>query len=621
MSLGIQVAFPSNVSAGAATTAPGRPSSGGTGAETFLSTYASSLSNSALEAARTSENTLSKGKTNAKTAAGVGGLTTRSNAATKEQASPPGPATGAASVTAPAAPQLLSSTLAPATLPDFSPAFAAAQDSQFAPGGGPAVTPTSATQTLTSQSSTTQSPLALGSTALVTGSTVSDDQADGDPAQTQSSVTAFAAPLQLGLNTSAGAPANPVQGTADTSAQNAAAAASSLVMIKSPAQNSGSEPASGAFADAIPGGVAPESGATPALLSSAANLQSRRESLAAAKQVASAEGSQVRLRDSDSANSPAVGRTTAHGFDSGSTPQNGLATESVFQMHLVPNSVSSVSSSSTAPALTTTGTPVAAASGGPDLSGKQMTASVHPDHSPSGISPANGAPGQDEDSGSSDSEARQSEGDQSFRKDLTTVGTQPAAAQPVMPQLTTTAVPGDAAGQLGTGPAASSAAKTDTATTPAAPDSQNPTSPGETPAAAVGPVQMAQMVSRAAQSEMHIGLTTSAFGNVEVHTQIRANDVGLVIGSERGDLRSLMANELPGLTNRLQEQSLRLSPVNFHESSAFSGGSQSGGDSQRRFFTPLAQASPSVAESETSPVSGTTTESPRSRHAGLSVLA
>jgi hypothetical protein len=132
---------------------------------------------------------------------------------------------------------------------------------------------------------------------------------------------------------------------------------------------------------------------------------------------------------------------------------------------------------------------------------------------------------------------------------------------------------------------------------------------------------MAQMVSHAAQSEMRIGMTTSAFGAVEVRTQVHANEVGLAIGSERGDLQSLLANEIPGLANRLQQQSLRLNPVSFHESS-FSGGSSSGGNSQHRFFTQPTPVRSSVMEraTETVPPPGST-ESPRSRHAGLSVLA
>ena len=82
---------------------------------------------------------------------------------------------------------------------------------------------------------------------------------------------------------------------------------------------------------------------------------------------------------------------------------------------------------------------------------------------------------------------------------------------------------------------------------------------------ASGPVQMAQMVNRAAQSEMRIGMTTSAFGNVEVRTVVHANEVGVLIGSEKGDLRVLLANELPGIANTLQQQDLRLNQVNFHQ--------------------------------------------------------
>ena len=97
---------------------------------------------------------------------------------------------------------------------------------------------------------------------------------------------------------------------------------------------------------------------------------------------------------------------------------------------------------------------------------------------------------------------------------------------------------------------------------------------------------MAQLVSRAGQSEMRIGLNTSVFGNVEVRTVVRAGDVGLVIGSEKGDLRSLLANEIPALANTLQQQNLRLNSVNFHQGFAFSNNAGGGGDAQQRFITP-----------------------------------
>src|SRR5579863_3329755 len=199
-----------------------------------------------------------------------------------------------------------------------------------------------------------------------------------------------------------------------------------------------------------------------------------------------------------------------------------------------------------------------------------------------------------------------------------------AVAQPVLPLATATAVPADAAGQLEASRTTHAASTPDTASAPAASDSPTPgPTPGEPPIVpAVGPVQMAQMVSRATQSEMRIGLNTSAFGTVEVRTQVRANEVGLAIGSEKGDLRSLLANEIPGLATRLQQQSLRLGQVNFHQSSASSGSSSSEGNSQRRFFAQSARVHSSGTESaEPSSALPGITETSRSRHAGLSVLA
>jgi len=108
---------------------------------------------------------------------------------------------------------------------------------------------------------------------------------------------------------------------------------------------------------------------------------------------------------------------------------------------------------------------------------------------------------------------------------------------------------------------------------------------------------MAQMVNKAAQSEMRIGLNTSAFGSVEVRTVVHANEVGVQIGSEKGDLRSLLSNELPGIASTLQQQNLRLNQVNFHQGFAFSNNMSSGGQqSQPRSFA--RQASPAAMTPE-----------------------
>jgi hypothetical protein len=111
---------------------------------------------------------------------------------------------------------------------------------------------------------------------------------------------------------------------------------------------------------------------------------------------------------------------------------------------------------------------------------------------------------------------------------------------------------------------------------------------GETPAAvAPGQVQLAQLINRVEQSEMRIGINTSAFGSVEVRAVVHASDVGLVIGSEKGDLRTLLANDLPAIANTLQQQSLRLNSVNFMQGFAFSNNASGGGDPQQRSFVPV----------------------------------
>jgi flagellar hook-length control protein FliK len=139
---------------------------------------------------------------------------------------------------------------------------------------------------------------------------------------------------------------------------------------------------------------------------------------------------------------------------------------------------------------------------------------------------------------------------------------------------------------------------------------------------------MAQMVSRAAQSEMHIGMNTTAFGTVDIHTVVHANEVGIQIGSEKGDLRSLLTNELPSIAHSLQQQNLRLNPVAFHQGLGFSNNQSSGGNAQSRSFSSSSNTSkPGPAESPstdaTSFDSGESTEPSTIGHrfTGLNILA
>jgi flagellar hook-length control protein FliK len=136
---------------------------------------------------------------------------------------------------------------------------------------------------------------------------------------------------------------------------------------------------------------------------------------------------------------------------------------------------------------------------------------------------------------------------------------------------------------------------------------------------------MAQMISRAGQSEMHIGMNTSAFGTVEIHTVVHANEVGIQIGSEKGDLRSLLTNELPSIANNLQQQNLRLNPVNFHEGLGFSNHQSSGGDAQQRSFSsnskPIPAASFAAESSSAEPSEPAAAPGLGRRLIGLNILA
>lgn len=114
-----------------------------------------------------------------------------------------------------------------------------------------------------------------------------------------------------------------------------------------------------------------------------------------------------------------------------------------------------------------------------------------------------------------------------------------------------------------------------------------------TAAPTAGPIETARLVAGAAQSEMHIGLRTQAFGSVEVHTVVRDGQVGLSVGSERGDLRTFLATEVSGLQTTFRQQDLRFESIRFLETSAgTTAGFSAGADSQPRSSS-QPQASPS----------------------------
>jgi hypothetical protein len=143
------------------------------------------------------------------------------------------------------------------------------------------------------------------------------------------------------------------------------------------------------------------------------------------------------------------------------------------------------------------------------------------------------------------------------------------------------------------------------------------------PAPSPGPVQLAQIANRVGQSEMRIGMTTSAFGSVEVRTTVHASDVGVLIGSEKGDLRGLLASEMPGIASTLQQQNLRLNSVSYMQGFDSSNPHSGGGNPQQQAFVPRGnpqnQASTAPA-AETGPEAGPAAVADANAGSGLSIL-
>jgi len=162
--------------------------------------------------------------------------------------------------------------------------------------------------------------------------------------------------------------------------------------------------------------------------------------------------------------------------------------------------------------------------------------------------------------------------------------------------------------------------------------SENPVPPGRDrglPAAetsqatlpATGQVHDARLLARPEQAEMHIGLQTAAFGNVEVHAVVKESQVGLAIGSERGDLHRILANEVPGLAGRLQQHDLHLNAVKFFDQSlSFHAGSD-GTNSRSRAFTPPRTFPPSSSHSREPTRLFPEQEVPTETRTGLNVRA
>lgn len=87
------------------------------------------------------------------------------------------------------------------------------------------------------------------------------------------------------------------------------------------------------------------------------------------------------------------------------------------------------------------------------------------------------------------------------------------------------------------------------------------------------PIQVAKLIERAGETELHVGIQAGEFGSVDIRTSMARSQFTAEISVERGDLGRAMAAELPGLHSRLAEQRVPPANIILQNHSSSSGGS------------------------------------------------
>lgn len=103
------------------------------------------------------------------------------------------------------------------------------------------------------------------------------------------------------------------------------------------------------------------------------------------------------------------------------------------------------------------------------------------------------------------------------------------------------------------------------------------------PVPGLSAISGARMLDASSQSEMHIDLRSPAFGNVEVHTTVHESQIGLTVGSERGDLHTFLTAEVPGLQSAFRQQDMHFDQIRFLGQGGTAAGFSAGSDTQSGF--------------------------------------
>lgn len=125
---------------------------------------------------------------------------------------------------------------------------------------------------------------------------------------------------------------------------------------------------------------------------------------------------------------------------------------------------------------------------------------------------------------------------------------------------------------------------------------------GDSPAA----LHSAKLVAQPGQAELRVGFKAGEFGNVDIRTSMIRSQVTAQISVEHGELRNLLAAELPHLQTKLAEHPLTATNIVLNN---YAGGSSSGSRHAYQQNPYLAQGSNARTDSPEIPSLPTITES------------
>ena len=128
-------------------------------------------------------------------------------------------------------------------------------------------------------------------------------------------------------------------------------------------------------------------------------------------------------------------------------------------------------------------------------------------------------------------------------------------------------------------------------------------------AGSLGTLQSAKLVAQPGQAELRVGFKAGEFGNVDIRTSMVRSQVTAQISVEHGELRNLLAGELPHLETKLSEHPLKTTSIILN---SYAGGSSSGSrhahqqnpyvaqDSNSGTNSPELSSLPTITESQSS---------------------